>query len=935
MTQDLWQKLKQIFSDTLEHEPAEREAFVREAAKDDPELLSELLRLLAESDRESGLLSRPALARPWARDEGPRFAPETILARRFRVIRFIARGGMGEVYEAEDLELAERVALKAIRRHIAPDSELLALFRKEVQLARRVTHPNVCRIFDLALHEDVPNTTPVMLLSMELLEGQTLSERLRESGPLSFRDALPMIEEIAAGLQAAHDAGIIHGDLKPGNVMLAARSGESGAKPRAVVMDFGMALPATPDSAGPATSRGGTPDYFAPEQARGAAISTATDMYSFALMIADMLGAPRAARLKPDAERMPSRWAQALRRCLEGEPSRRYTRPAELAMTLRRSADYRRRTMIRAAYAMVFAAIAISGAVFLAGRTGSIQGVASRQLLVEGDTVTARCPSPDGRFVAVTSWDTGDLALRDATTGKMKRLTHKPTTWSIQPGGVYSATFSPDGRHIAYEWMNSRTDGELRVIGVDGTGERTLYRNPNAFSTSVLDWSPDGSRVLIKTWLNDNTEPLALVSIADGSAQSLKIPPGTRVREVQFDADGSGIVFSSPKAQNAGSEIHRLDFNGVESTLITSAGNNDSIIGWSPDRRRLIFTSDRRGHPGIWAVAVSQRGAGGDPQELVPDAGRWETLGITRTGSLLYRLDADGTDVYTAVLDLAAGRTVSPPQQVMDRFVGSYAYPSWSEDGRRLMFGSNHDPLHPALIIYEPQTGAKRELQFDFHLLRRAQWVEHGSAIMAFGETRDGVQGQFRIDPATGVAKLFITAKDLESGFEGAWSADGKTEFNRFTDFRRGIFRFQADTREKHVLYVPPPGVDVGLENLALSPDGHTLAFHARNNAAGSAALMLLPVDGGTPRTLLTIRQPEAFIFGSFAWTPDSRRILAVRTMNNRSEIWQVPVDGSTPTRIEFPAMRVAVLRLNPDGKTIAFFQVNPRSEIWMLQHLL
>src|SRR5438874_1439178 len=119
MTRELWQKLKQIFSDALEHEPAEREAFVREAARDDPKLLPELLRLLAETDRESGLLSRPALARSWERDEGPRFKPEMVLAQRFRVIRLIARGGMGEVYEAEDLELGERVALKAIRRHIA------------------------------------------------------------------------------------------------------------------------------------------------------------------------------------------------------------------------------------------------------------------------------------------------------------------------------------------------------------------------------------------------------------------------------------------------------------------------------------------------------------------------------------------------------------------------------------------------------------------------------------------------------------------------------------------------------------------------------------------------------------------------------------------------------------------------------------------------
>ena len=937
MTPERWEKLKQIFGDALEREPAEREAFVRDAAKDDPELLSELLRLLDESDRDSGLLSRPALTRAGASDEGPRFSAETVLARRFRIVRFIARGGMGEVYEAEDLELGGHVALKAIRRHIAPDSELLALFRNEIQLARRVTHPNVCRIFDLAQHEDADGGPTVMLLSMELLDGPTLSEHLRANGPLRFRDALPLIEEIAAGLQAIHDAGIIHGDLKPGNVMLASRRGETKpeGRPRAVVMDFGMALPVTPGSSpGHSVSRGGTPEYFAPEQAQGAPVTTAADVYSLALMIADMLGAPRAARLKPDAELMPSRWARALRRCLEGDPSRRYARPAELATTLRRSADYRRRTVIRVAGATLAAAAAISAAVFLSGRTATIQGTASRQLLNEGNTVTVRRPSPDGRFVAATSWDTGDLILRDVNTGRIRRLTHKVTAWSSHPGGVYGAAFSPDGRRIAYDWANSRTDDELRVIGTDGTGERTLYRNSNSFANPV-DWSPDGSQILVKLWSIDNTERFALISTVNGSVQFPRIPEGTRIREALFDAGGNGLVFSTPKARNAGSEIHRLSFAGVESTLVASTANSNEIVGWSADRRRLIFSSDRRGHTGIWAIAVADQGAQGEPQELVPDASNWDLLGITRTGSLLYRLDADSVDVYTAILDLAAGRTVSPPQRVMDRFIGSYAYPNWSEDGRRLVFWSRHDPRQPGLVIYEPQSGTKREVQVDLRRISRPQWVEHGAAIMATGETRDGILGQFRINPATGAARLFISVQDLESGFEGAWSADGKTQFNRYTDFRRGIFRLNMETQERRVLYVPPPEVDVGTENLALSPDGRTLAFHARNDSAQTASLMLLPVDGGPPRTLLTIRRPEAFIFGSFTWTPDSRRVLAARTQNNVSEIWQVPVDGSPPARIDFPAMRVVTLRLNPDGRTIAFQSGSDRSEIWLLQNSL
>jgi Tol biopolymer transport system component len=271
----------------------------------------------------------------------------------------------------------------------------------------------------------------------------------------------------------------------------------------------------------------------------------------------------------------------------------------------------------------------------------------------------------------------------------------------------------------------------------------------------------------------------------------------------------------------------------------------------------------------------------------------------------------------------------------MDRFIGSYVYSNWSEDGRRLVFQSIRNPRQPMLVIYEPATGTRREVQVDARSMGRPQWV-HGGSIMAIGESRDGIIGHFRINPATGEAQLFRSAKDLESEWEGAWSPDGKIHFNRYSDNRRGLFRLDAETGKRKVLYVPPAGVDLNRENLVVSPNGRVLAFHARNDAAKSAALMLLPAEGGEARTLMTIQQPDTFLLGSFAWTPDSKEILVSKTRNNRvSEIWRVPVDGSPPVKIDFPKMRIVCLRLNPDGKTIAFHGGAWRSEIWVLQNFL
>jgi Tol biopolymer transport system component len=961
MTRAQWEHVKAILGDAFERKPAERESFVREAAKDDADLLAELVRLLKEDERDTDLLSEPALAsaRAWSRDEPPRFAPSTVLAGRFRIVRFIARGGMGEVYEAEDLDLGERIALKVIRKRVASDADLRALFKREIQLARRVTHPNVCRIFDL--HEDSGNDEPILLLSMELIEGQTLAEYLRQNGPLAFRDALPLIEDIATGLQAVHDAGIIHGDLKPGNVMLVFRSGES---PRARVMDFGVALPRAhaaaplselsgrqewaPSGRAPGGDqsmvslrpsspvvRGGTPDYLAPEQTQGTLATIATDVYALALVIADMLGVPRAKRLKPDAERMPAPWASILRRSLESDPARRYTRPADVATALRASLKLPARTR-RIALATAFSMLVV---LIAATRIDLRRHMANGLVFAETFAETAQAPSPDGKFLAGTSWDTGDLILREVNSGKVRRLTHKSSTWANQFGGVYGALFSPDSRQIAYVWANSRTDYEIRIVGTNGKGERTLYQRPDTYP-GLMDWSSDGSRILFG--LADSTgkpQQVAMLTVQDGSVQALQKPSAGA--HALFGADGNTIIFDAKAGPNAPSEIHRLSPAGAESRLIGPTGSN-SVIGWMPDRRRLIFVSDRnRGEPGIWAVAVSDRGAEGEAEELVPNTRNWEPLGITSSGSLFYRQSSNLPDVYTAVLDLAAGRTISPPQRVFERFTGSSAFPNWSEDGRQLVFNSNHEPSTARVGIYEPQSGQMRELALNLTFVRRPQWVGHGLAIMVSGIAPGGRQGLFRVDPKSGQATLFRSRQDLESFYEGVWSRDGRFHWNRYDDARRGIFRLNVETDERRVLYVPPPGVDVELENLALSPDGRTLAFHARKEG-GTASLMLMPSEGGNARPLFTVRSPQSFRFGSFTWTPDSLRILAVISNPGRSpkeesvsEIWQVPVDGSAPTKIDFPALPVVTLRMNPDGKTVAFHSPRWRSEVWVLQNFL
>src|SRR6185295_15450304 len=205
------------------------------------------------------------------------------VAGRYRILRFVARGGMGEVYEAEDVELRGRVALKTIRPEIALDRQAIDRFKREIHLARQVTHPNVCRIFDLGYHR-APAAgggpeVEITFLTMEFLPGETLDKRLR-GGRMTPAQALPLVRQMATALGAAHAMGIVHRDFKSGNVALV--PGREGEGVRVVVTDFGLARgSAAGDTFASATATGhvvGTPAYMAPEQVEGKPVTAAADV---------------------------------------------------------------------------------------------------------------------------------------------------------------------------------------------------------------------------------------------------------------------------------------------------------------------------------------------------------------------------------------------------------------------------------------------------------------------------------------------------------------------------------------------------------------------------------------------------------------------------------------------------------------------------------
>ena len=265
--------------------------------------------------------SRPSSSADYL-SEG-RFLPGRLVAGRYRIIALLGKGGMGEVYRADDLTLGQPVALKFLPDEAARDQGLLERFKNEVRIARRVSHPNVCRVYDVG---DVEGHT---FFTMEYVDGEDLASLLRRIGRLPEDKALDIARQLCAGLAAAHAKGVLHRDLKPANIMLDGRG-------QVVVTDFGLAGVA--DQIQGAEVRSGTPAYMAPEQLAGKEVSTRSDIYSLGLVLYEVFTGKRAFSEKPaertGGDRTPSRPSSVVKdlnpvvervilRCLENEPSAR------------------------------------------------------------------------------------------------------------------------------------------------------------------------------------------------------------------------------------------------------------------------------------------------------------------------------------------------------------------------------------------------------------------------------------------------------------------------------------------------------------------------------------------------------------------------------------------------------------------------------------
>jgi serine/threonine-protein kinase len=284
MEHERWRRIETLYHAALEIPATQRSDFLEYSCGDDKALLDEIESLLTRQTTAQEFMAVPAfelaaqqIAQTINRNDTDQlteeFVPGTILASRYRIVTLLGRGGMGAVYRADDLDLGQVVALKFLPRVYSQDARRLDRFRAEVRNARQISHPSVCRVYDI--HE----ADGLQFLTMEYIDGEDLSSLLRRIGHLPQNKALQIARQLCAGLAAAHERGVLHRDLKPANIMI---DGHGHAR----ITDFGLAV--NFDDARELRETAGTPAYMAPEQLDGKPATVKSDLYSLGLVLYEL-----------------------------------------------------------------------------------------------------------------------------------------------------------------------------------------------------------------------------------------------------------------------------------------------------------------------------------------------------------------------------------------------------------------------------------------------------------------------------------------------------------------------------------------------------------------------------------------------------------------------------------------------------------------------
>ena len=526
--------------------------------------------------------------------------------------------------------------------------------------------------------------------------------------------------------------------------------------------------------------------------------------------------------------------------------------------------------------------------------------------------------SNDGQRLSYFDWSTNDFTLLDLESNQKRSLTRNLTRNGTWLGEAYGSVHSPDGKEIAYVWWNSDDVLELRVLGLDGTGPRVVYRNSDLRHVDVADWASDGRYILCTLDLSTGRSQIALVPVGNGAARVLKT----------FDWPGPGRLSLSPDgryvAYDLGGDVFLLAVRGTHEAVLVENPANDFNPIWTPDGNRILFTSDRTGTFGTWVLSVADGNPQGAPELLRADLGKTWPLRFAGGDTYFYGVQTGMQDVYVAELDPKTGKVTAPPSQASRRLVGANRWPEWSRDGKLLAFVSDQPPGgqdRPMLSILSLETGKQEELHPRMKNIQRLRWSPDGRSILAGGRDERDRRGLYRIDAQTGDVSPVLQSGGTGVVWQSAWSPDGRTIYYTMGE---GIIARDLGTGQERQIQSGDS------KHFALSPDGRFLAVPRIDQATNFAVLEIVTLDTGQSRELLRVPDGGAF-YKALSWSADGRYLFFTKL----PDLWRVAVQTGESEKVGIAMEGLLELRVHPDGRSIAFGARTFGAELWAMERFL
>ncbi len=817
--------------------------------------------------------------------------PKVPDAPRYRLLEKLGEGGVGEVYRAEDLRLGRQVAVKFLRGGEALPDAALAALEQEARAASALNHPHICTIHGL---EEVEGRRGIV---MELVAGETLASRLA-LGPLPPRECLQIALQMAGALAEAHAAGIVHGDLKPANLMLT----KNGVK----VLDFGLSS----KQSGVVQDESTSPQYLSPEQRQGRPADARSDIFSLGIVLQEML----AGIVPPDV-------AAFLARCLAHDPRDRWP-SAEAAQTeLERIVQAQAEPVLRprrhiwplalAPLAMVLA-VAAGVSLWRGEQTTSLPARAVPLTTLAGEQ-NFPAFSPDGEKVAF-SWigpprqdgrKAMNIYVKSILNGETVAITNGPTVDRFPQ-------WSPDGSQIGFVRSNAAGRADLMIVAAAGGPERKIWE-----AGSGLSWSPDGNEIAYVSAETPSSGSILARSVKTGAVRPITHPKILYDALPAWSPDGKRIAFAR-QLENGVRELFVVPSQGGEVRQLTFDGRYIDGFSWTPDSRELVFDSTLKTGGNLWRISA----AGGSPARVAYVARHPLFPAISPRGSRLVFSDSFvDSNIWQYELGGLDQRSAGParPKCLLCSTVEDDS-PRISADGSKIVFVSWRSGAEE-LWTANRDGSSPKQLTFLEARVGSPRWSPDGRWI-AFDSRAGGKPDVYVIAAAGGAPRRLAT--DVKWKFEPSWSHDGRWIY----------FLAETEGRLAHIWKAPFGGgparqVTVGDGGECQeSPDGERLYYFHRLHDDG---IWTVPVEGGVEQSvpeLLDVRRTRAWAVrekGIYFYQEVDGKPL-IRFFDFATRRVNTVMAPELPTPHGNPGLDVS-----PDGRTLLYTQIDKRVDGLMM----